>query len=344
MLQAQLLRACMRCSSWCHPGAQAVHGAQPRSGHGAKRGARLVLLLRAQRVPRAARGARILEASRRALPPGTCVAACPEHPAPPAASTGERLGWCWRHGCAPGSVVGMGQAGGSQLLPLEPCVFWPLSCSPSPQPLTCARLCPAGESELLALSAKGRLMTCDLCSPEDADVELTPAEIGRRIKELLSGIGNTSERYRAGLSPPADTSPAPPWAPRWVFGHRLLALGVAHHIPCRNSSDVYLSLGSSCRRLAGEAPQPRESANSLAEPCLLPSLLSAPAARCCRGRAGVYSLGARRWERQGASGPDVPRLLPSPQTRASDLCGHLCAGRRRRRAPPPLFAGGFPKL
>ncbi|XP_054702273.1 Fanconi anemia core complex-associated protein 100 isoform X1 [Grus americana] len=51
-----------------------------------------------------------------------------------------------------------------------------------------------GESELLALSAKGRLMTCDLCSPEDADVGLTPAEVGRRIKELLSGIGNTSER------------------------------------------------------------------------------------------------------------------------------------------------------
>ncbi|KGL91771.1 Fanconi anemia-associated protein of 100 kDa, partial [Charadrius vociferus] len=53
---------------------------------------------------------------------------------------------------------------------------------------------PAGESELLALSAKGRLMTCGLCSPEDADVGLTPAEAGRRIKELLSGIGNTSER------------------------------------------------------------------------------------------------------------------------------------------------------
>ncbi|XP_052543875.1 Fanconi anemia core complex-associated protein 100 isoform X2 [Tympanuchus pallidicinctus] len=51
-----------------------------------------------------------------------------------------------------------------------------------------------GESELLALSAKGRLMTCGLCSPEDADVELTPAEAGRRIKALLSGIGNTSER------------------------------------------------------------------------------------------------------------------------------------------------------
>ncbi|NXX38978.1 FP100 protein, partial [Tricholaema leucomelas] len=53
---------------------------------------------------------------------------------------------------------------------------------------------PAGESELLALSAKGRLMSCGLCSPEDPDVELTPAEAGRRIKELLSGIGNTSER------------------------------------------------------------------------------------------------------------------------------------------------------
>ncbi|NXW93868.1 FP100 protein, partial [Alopecoenas beccarii] len=51
-----------------------------------------------------------------------------------------------------------------------------------------------GESELLALSAKGRLMSCELCSPEDADVGLTPAEVGRRIKQLLSGIGNTSER------------------------------------------------------------------------------------------------------------------------------------------------------
>ncbi|XP_064584693.1 Fanconi anemia core complex-associated protein 100 isoform X2 [Zonotrichia leucophrys gambelii] len=51
-----------------------------------------------------------------------------------------------------------------------------------------------GESELLALSAKGRLVSCGLCSPEEPDVELTPAEIGRRIKELLSGIGDTSER------------------------------------------------------------------------------------------------------------------------------------------------------
>ncbi|NXE48689.1 FP100 protein, partial [Casuarius casuarius] len=52
-----------------------------------------------------------------------------------------------------------------------------------------------GESELLALSAKGRLMTCGLCSPEEAPpARLTPAEAGRRIKELLSGIGNASER------------------------------------------------------------------------------------------------------------------------------------------------------
>ncbi|KAF2973598.1 hypothetical protein EK904_013651, partial [Melospiza melodia maxima] len=60
--------------------------------------------------------------------------------------------------------------------------------APDPLPV------PAGESELLALSAKGRLVSCGLCSPEEPDVELTPAEIGRRIKELLSGIGDTSER------------------------------------------------------------------------------------------------------------------------------------------------------
>ncbi|NXA48644.1 FP100 protein, partial [Nothocercus julius] len=54
---------------------------------------------------------------------------------------------------------------------------------------------PAGESELLALSAKGRLVSCGLCSPEEAPAaRLTPAEAGRRIKELLSGIGNASER------------------------------------------------------------------------------------------------------------------------------------------------------
>ncbi|XP_048346490.1 Fanconi anemia core complex-associated protein 100 isoform X3 [Sphaerodactylus townsendi] len=52
-----------------------------------------------------------------------------------------------------------------------------------------------GESELLALSAKGRLMTCGLCSPDDMQpVNMNPDKAGRRIKELLSGIGHVSER------------------------------------------------------------------------------------------------------------------------------------------------------
>ncbi|XP_062976159.1 Fanconi anemia core complex-associated protein 100 [Elgaria multicarinata webbii] len=52
-----------------------------------------------------------------------------------------------------------------------------------------------GESELLALSAKGRLMTCGLCSPDDTQpVRMNPDKAGQRIKELLSGIGHVSER------------------------------------------------------------------------------------------------------------------------------------------------------
>ena len=86
--------------------------------------------------------------------------------------------------------------------PSSPCIPLPTfrGSRPPLQPLRRPSLpelspsLPAGESELLALSAKGRLMSCGLCSPEDADVGLTPAEAGRRIKELLSGIGNTSER------------------------------------------------------------------------------------------------------------------------------------------------------
>ncbi|KAL2764538.1 Fanconi anemia core complex-associated protein 100 isoform b, partial [Daubentonia madagascariensis] len=55
---------------------------------------------------------------------------------------------------------------------------------------------PAGGTELLALSGKGRLMTCSL----DLDLEvpglsrMTRANTGQKIKELLSGIGNVSER------------------------------------------------------------------------------------------------------------------------------------------------------
>lgn len=53
----------------------------------------------------------------------------------------------------------------------------------------------SGESELLALSAKGRLMTCGLCSPDDTQpVKMNPDKAGQRIKELLSGIGHVSER------------------------------------------------------------------------------------------------------------------------------------------------------
>ncbi|XP_034960003.1 Fanconi anemia core complex-associated protein 100 [Zootoca vivipara] len=52
-----------------------------------------------------------------------------------------------------------------------------------------------GESELLALSAKGRLMTCGLCSPDDTQpFKMNPDKAGQRIKELLSGIGHVSER------------------------------------------------------------------------------------------------------------------------------------------------------
>uniref|UniRef100_A0A8C8RWX7 FA core complex associated protein 100 n=1 Tax=Pelusios castaneus TaxID=367368 RepID=A0A8C8RWX7_9SAUR len=52
-----------------------------------------------------------------------------------------------------------------------------------------------GDSELLALSAKGRLMSCDLCSPDEGHpASLTPERADQRIKELLSGIGNVSER------------------------------------------------------------------------------------------------------------------------------------------------------
>ncbi|XP_058022305.1 Fanconi anemia core complex-associated protein 100 isoform X1 [Ahaetulla prasina] len=52
-----------------------------------------------------------------------------------------------------------------------------------------------GESELLALSAKGRLMTCGLCSPDDTQpLKMNADKAGQRIKELLSGIGHVSER------------------------------------------------------------------------------------------------------------------------------------------------------
>lgn len=51
----------------------------------------------------------------------------------------------------------------------------------------------AGGTKLLALSAKGHLMTCGL----DLNSEVpcpTLANAGQKIKDLLSGIGTVSER------------------------------------------------------------------------------------------------------------------------------------------------------
>nr|XP_031325185.1 LOW QUALITY PROTEIN: Fanconi anemia core complex-associated protein 100 [Camelus dromedarius] len=55
---------------------------------------------------------------------------------------------------------------------------------------------PEGGTELLALSAKGRLMTCslDLHPETPCPTSVTSANTGQKIKELLSGIGTVSER------------------------------------------------------------------------------------------------------------------------------------------------------
>ncbi|XP_030698990.1 Fanconi anemia core complex-associated protein 100 isoform X1 [Globicephala melas] len=55
---------------------------------------------------------------------------------------------------------------------------------------------PEGGAELLALSAKGRLMTCSLDPHSETPhpTRVTSANAGQKIKELLSGIGTVSER------------------------------------------------------------------------------------------------------------------------------------------------------
>ncbi|XP_021563591.1 Fanconi anemia core complex-associated protein 100 [Carlito syrichta] len=55
---------------------------------------------------------------------------------------------------------------------------------------------PEGGTELLALSTKGRLMTCSLHPHTEmsSPAQMTMANAGEKIKELLSGIGNISER------------------------------------------------------------------------------------------------------------------------------------------------------
>lgn len=64
-------------------------------------------------------------------------------------------------------------------------------------PLTGPCPCPSsGGTELLALSAKGRLMTCSLDPSAETShpAGVTAANAGRKIKELLCGIGTASER------------------------------------------------------------------------------------------------------------------------------------------------------
>lgn len=58
-------------------------------------------------------------------------------------------------------------------------------------------VCPSsGGTELLALSSKGRLITCslDLNSEVPVPPKMTMANAGQKIKELLLDIGDASER------------------------------------------------------------------------------------------------------------------------------------------------------
>lgn len=56
--------------------------------------------------------------------------------------------------------------------------------------------CHSGSTELLALSSKGRLITCslDLNSEVPVPAKLAMANAGQKIKELLLDIGDVSER------------------------------------------------------------------------------------------------------------------------------------------------------
>lgn len=53
-----------------------------------------------------------------------------------------------------------------------------------------------GGTKLLGLSTKGRLMACSLAldTKEAGPARVARADMGRRIKELLCGIGSVSER------------------------------------------------------------------------------------------------------------------------------------------------------
>ncbi|XP_012888594.1 PREDICTED: Fanconi anemia-associated protein of 100 kDa [Dipodomys ordii] len=79
-------------------------------------------------------------------------------------------------------------------LPLELCPTSLSICSVLT--LSVSSRTPAGGTELLALTAKGRLVSCsvDLNSKKTDSARVSVANAGQRIKELLSGIGDISER------------------------------------------------------------------------------------------------------------------------------------------------------
>lgn len=82
---------------------------------------------------------------------------------------------------------------------LPPALAWSLGELPCRRllPPTGPGPCPsAGGTELLALSAKGRLLTCRLDPDPDPPLRArgTAADSGRKIKDLLCGIGTASER------------------------------------------------------------------------------------------------------------------------------------------------------
>lgn len=62
--------------------------------------------------------------------------------------------------------------------------------------ITALRCPSSGSTELLALSSKGRLITCslDLSSEAPVPAKMTMANAGQKIKELLLDIGDVSER------------------------------------------------------------------------------------------------------------------------------------------------------
>ncbi|XP_055448224.1 Fanconi anemia core complex-associated protein 100 isoform X2 [Psammomys obesus] len=77
-----------------------------------------------------------------------------------------------------------------------PSVLCPTSLNICSVVTLCVSGAPTGNTELLALSSKGRLITCslDLNSEVPMPAKMTMANAGQKIKELLLDIGDVSER------------------------------------------------------------------------------------------------------------------------------------------------------